>query len=101
MSRVSPPCACLIAVGGVSGNAERMFSDKYPGHMKYLAGINAKDMDSWVFEEAQVRTPQANTTTGAPNRHLTGQIFSKTVEISELCWCIDQMRAIIPIIYLS
>lgn len=38
-----------------SGNPDRMFSKKYPGHMKYLAGINAKDMDSWVFEEAQVR----------------------------------------------
>ncbi|XP_052799562.1 GPI ethanolamine phosphate transferase 1-like isoform X1 [Mya arenaria] len=35
------------------GNQDRMFSDKYPGHMKYLAGINAKDMDTWVFDEFQ------------------------------------------------
>jgi len=31
-----------------------MFSEKYPSDMKFLAGINARDMDSWVFEEAQV-----------------------------------------------
>ncbi|XP_060561054.1 GPI ethanolamine phosphate transferase 1-like [Ruditapes philippinarum] len=36
------------------GNANRMFSSKYPGHMKWLAGINAEDMDSWVFRETHV-----------------------------------------------
>lgn len=37
-----------------SGNSNRMFSLKYPGHMKWLAGINAEDMDSWVFKETHV-----------------------------------------------
>lgn len=29
----------------------RIFSKKFPGDRKYLAGINPKDMDSWVFQE--------------------------------------------------
>lgn len=43
------------------GNANRMFSKKYPGDMKWLAGINAKDMDSWVFNEANKLFDDAKT----------------------------------------
>ena len=31
-----------------------MFSKTYPGDMKYLAGINAADMDDWVLRETLV-----------------------------------------------
>ncbi|KAL4223574.1 hypothetical protein ACF0H5_017044 [Mactra antiquata] len=43
------------------GNANRMFSKNYPGHMKWLAGLNAEDMDSWVFEETHNLIEKAKT----------------------------------------
>lgn len=43
------------------GNPNRMFSKKYPGHMKWLAGINAEDMDSWVFRETHKLLEEAKT----------------------------------------
>lgn len=45
------------------GNHNRMFSEKYPGHMKFLAGINAEDMDSWVFSETHKLFERAKTDT--------------------------------------
>lgn len=32
------------------GKEDRMFSKKYPGDMKWLAGLDAGEMDSWVFD---------------------------------------------------
>ena len=31
-----------------------MFSKKYPGDMKWLAGLDAGEMDSWVFDGVHV-----------------------------------------------
>lgn len=35
------------------GDTKRFYSKKYPGDMKWLTGMNAAEMDSWVFDEAQ------------------------------------------------
>ena len=36
------------------GHEDRMFSKKYPGDMKWLAGLDPAEMDSWVFAGVHV-----------------------------------------------
>ncbi|XP_052802764.1 GPI ethanolamine phosphate transferase 1-like [Mya arenaria] len=40
---------------------ERIFSEQFPSEQKYLAGIDPKDMDSWVFDEVKKFMDQAKT----------------------------------------
>ncbi|XP_053375455.1 GPI ethanolamine phosphate transferase 1-like isoform X2 [Mercenaria mercenaria] len=57
------------------GNANRMFSKKYPGHMKWLAGINAEDMDSWVFKETHELLESAKTDSVLKSKMAEDQIL--------------------------
>ncbi|XP_052267715.1 GPI ethanolamine phosphate transferase 1-like [Dreissena polymorpha] len=40
---------------------DRIFSKQFPGERKYLAGINPKDMDSWVLDEVSKFLKRAET----------------------------------------